>query len=392
MPRHYSVREFFRQVPNALLRRYFEARDLFGGLDFEGMSETRPEALFKAWNDVSDDDRKPMDAQFREIFDLGNEKGFRAMLDEAKWQMRSDAAAFKAFVEKLAALPGHFERAMTVFLDHQQYWRGATYFHHADTLPYWRKRLGLPQKPAAIDHNSRAELASAIGAWFREAEGRGRNCIVELLRRDERDYFFAYPEDFGQQSLEWEANQFNRRPRNPAFEVVFVWSEQDGTLDLNHRGSSQAKEHLQEIFARTILKLDELPPEPKDQQGYDLNPLRRRDFQFVYAADSGIKSVAVRRLRLSSTIQEGDRVLVEADTSEDRLALYDLLDEVGQSLPLSQWNVTWAEISAKVLGAGDPRPKTQTFHVSWPNSCSLKYDDIGLMLRAMLKASGIEPK
>jgi hypothetical protein len=239
---------------------------------------------------------------------------------------------------------------------------------------------------------SAAGLTNAIGAWFREAEGRGRNCIVELLRRDERDYFFAYPGDFGQQSLEWEAGQFSRRPHNPAFEVVFVWSEQEGTLDLNHRGSSQAKEHLLEIFARTILKLEELPPEPKDQRGNDLNPLRLRDFQFVYTADSGVKSVAVRQLRLSSRIQEGDRIQVAANTSMDHLALYDLLDEVGQSLPLSEWNVTWAEISAKVLGSGDPRPKTQTFHVAWPNSCSLKYDDIGLMLRAMLKVSGIEPK
>jgi hypothetical protein len=392
MSRHYSVREFFRQVPNTLLSRYFQARSLLSDLDFDAMSETRLDALLKAWNDLPDDERKPMEAEFREIFDLSSEKGFVAIRDEAKWRLAQDPATLTGLMEKLAALPGHFERAMTVFLDHNVLWRGATYFHHSDRLPYWRKRRGLPAKKAAIDRESRDELERAIGAWFREAEGRGRNCKVELLRRDHRDYFFAYPEDFGQQSLEWEAGQFSRRPHKPAFEVVFVWSEQDGTLDLNHRGSSQAKEHLLEIFGRTILKLEELPPEPKDQRGYDLNQLRRRDFQFVYTADSGITSVAIRRLRLSSTIQEGDRILVEADTSENRWALYDLLDEVGRSLPLSQWNVTWAEISAKVLGVADPRPKTHTFHVSWPNSCSLKYDDVGLTLRAMLQASGIEPK
>jgi hypothetical protein len=32
------------------------------------------------------------------------------------------------------------------------------------------------------------------------------------------------------------------------------------------------------------------------------------------------------------------------------------------------------------------------FTISWPNSCSLKHDEIGLKLRAMLEASGIEPK
>jgi hypothetical protein len=216
--------------------------------------------------------------------------------------------------------------------------------------------------------------------------------VIEQLRRDNRDYFFAYPEDFAQQSLEWEAGQFSRRPHKPAFEVVFVWSEQEGTLELNHHGSKEAKDRLQEIFARIVLKLDELPPEPKDKRGYDLDPLRRREFQFVYSADSGIKSVAVRRLRLSSKLRQGDRILLEANTSEKHLALYDLLEEVGRSLPLGQWNVTWAEISAQVLRPGESRAKAHTFQVSWPNSCSLKYDDTGLKLRAMLNASGIEPK
>jgi len=30
MARHYTTREFFRQMPNALLARYFHGRGLFG--------------------------------------------------------------------------------------------------------------------------------------------------------------------------------------------------------------------------------------------------------------------------------------------------------------------------------------------------------------------------
>ena len=250
-----------------MLKCYFQARGLFGDLDFDAMPETRPDALLKAWNELPDDDRKPMEAEFGEIFDLSSEKGFVAIRDEAKWRLAQNPAAFATLMDELAELPGHFEKAMVVFLDHNELWHGATYFHHADALPYWRKRPGLPLKKVAIDLDSRAELARAIGDWFREAEGRGRNCVVELLRRDERDYFFAYPEDFAQQSLEWEAGQFSRRPHKPAFEVIFVWSEQEGTLELNHRGSKEAKDRLQEIFARIVLKLDELPPEPKDKRG-----------------------------------------------------------------------------------------------------------------------------
>ena len=49
MARHYSTKDFFRQMPNALLARYFQARGLFGDLDFSAMKETQPDELFAAW-------------------------------------------------------------------------------------------------------------------------------------------------------------------------------------------------------------------------------------------------------------------------------------------------------------------------------------------------------
>jgi len=44
MARHYSTREFFRQVPNALLARYFGTRGLFADLDFGAMKEAQPDS------------------------------------------------------------------------------------------------------------------------------------------------------------------------------------------------------------------------------------------------------------------------------------------------------------------------------------------------------------
>jgi hypothetical protein len=84
MARHYSTRDFFRQMPNALLDRYFQARGLFGDLDFSAMKETQPDELFAAWLDLPDGQRNEMDAEFRDIFELSCEKGFRAIIDEAE--------------------------------------------------------------------------------------------------------------------------------------------------------------------------------------------------------------------------------------------------------------------------------------------------------------------
>lgn len=395
MARHYSPKSFFRQMSPALLTRYFTARQLSSGADFSSIATAPPKTLFDAWLQIPDEPRSVMDAEFRDIFALSCEKGFRAILDEAEWQlltMARDRQAHTAFVEKLAAMSNHFERAMVTFLDHNTFWKGATLFYHADTLPFWRKRKNLPNAPAATDEQSLNELARLIRGYFHHTEGRGNNCIVEPLRRGELDYFFAYPEDYSQQAVEWVKGKFGRRPHNPAFEVIYVYSQKDGTIDLNFRGSNKAAEFLQGMFATAILKLPELPPDPKDTRVYNLNPLRSRDFNFVFDANSGIRNVTVRKLRLSSLLKKGDRITLEADATRDPHAIYELLEKIGKALPLDLYMVTQVELAAIVTIDATRPQKIMPFRITYPNSCTLKYDEWDLKLRDMLSASGIEPK
>jgi hypothetical protein len=70
MTRHYSTKEFFRQMPNALLARYFQAREVFGELDFAAMKEAQPDELFTAWLELPDGQRNAMDADLRDIFEM----------------------------------------------------------------------------------------------------------------------------------------------------------------------------------------------------------------------------------------------------------------------------------------------------------------------------------
>ncbi len=228
--------------------------------------------------------------------------------------------------------------------------------------------------------------------FTRYTEGRGKNCIVETFRRGELDYFFAYPEDYSQQSIEWVSGEFDRRPHNPAFEVIYVYSQKEGSLDLNFRGSYKAVEPLQSMFAMAILKREELPPDSKDKRIYDLSPLLQKSFNFIYNVESGILEVTVKKLRLSSRVLKGDRITLEADASEDRDAVYDLLDQIAKAIKLEMYNLTQVELTASVMEDADKPPKRVIFRITYPNSCSLKYDDLGLKLRAMLEASGIELK
>lgn len=392
MGRHYSTRDFFRQMPNPLLARYFEARGVLVGLDFAGMKGTQIDGLFAAWLELPERQRNEMDADFREIHALSCEKGWCAIRDEAQWHFRDEPDALMAFVETMGGLGDHSERAMATFLDYRQFWPGATMFYHADTLPYWRKRKGFPHQPASVHEDGRRALADGISSYFHRTEGRGKNCVVEAFRRGELDYFFAYPEDYSQQSMEWVDSTFERRPHKPAFEVVYVYSQRDGTLDLNFRGANKAVEPLQAMFATEILKLSELPPDPADERVYDLNPLRERSFTFTYDPASGILGVAVKKLRFSSRVVKGDRITFEADAAARPEAIYDLMDETGKSMRLGTYNVTQVELAALVMVDAKKPPKSVTVRITHPNSCSLKYDDVDLKLRQMLVDSGIEPR
>jgi hypothetical protein len=161
---------------------------------------------------------------------------------------------------------------------------------------------------------------------------------------------------------------------------------------LNFRGSYKGIEPLQGMFATAILKLPELPPDPKDGRTYDLNQLRQKNFDFVYDAGSGIQDVAVKKLRLSFNVKKGDRITLAADATNRPDGVYELLDQVGKCLPLELYNVTQVELTASVALDADKPPKAVTIRITHPNSCLLKYDELDLKLRDMLNASGIEPK
>lgn len=392
MSRHYSAKHFFRQMPNALLSRFFLERNLLIDFDFSGMKEANPDNLFAAWLALRDDQRSGMDAEFQEIFDMSCEKGFVAIVDEVSWQLRANREELRATVNALSELPNHYHRAMVAYLDHQNLWKGATRFYHADTLPYWRKRKNMGHKPAAVDQASIQQLADLIRDYFHHTEGRGNNCIVECFRRGDKDYFFAYPEDYSQQSIEWVNGEFDRRPHNPAFEVVYVYAQSEGSLDLNFRGSKNAVVPLQAMFSSALLKQENLPNDPKDLRVYDLNPIADKGFEFVFDQKSDITNVRVKKIRLSSKSLSGDRITLEADAKRDPDAIYELLEKIGKSAPLEQYNVTQVELIASIIIDPEKPEKLVTIRLTHPNSCSLKYDRRDLKLRDMLHASKIEPR
>jgi len=135
-------------------------------------------------------------------------------------------------------------------------------------------------------------------------------------------------------------------------------------------------------------------PDMTDEKVYDLNPLKLRNFQFIYDPNSGIEDVRLRKLRLTSIGRRGERISLEANPNYNPEAVFDLLDKLqNPSLRLSRYNIT--QVGFKVFFsplAGSLKGKTRSFDITYPNSCNLKHDGRDLIIRKMLVASGLEPK
>jgi hypothetical protein len=223
-------------------------------------------------------------------------------------------------------------------------------------------------------------------------QGRGKNCKVDCYKRNDLDYFFAYPEDYAQASIEWVGQEFKRRPFHPAFEVIFVYSQEDGKLDVYLTGDRKPVPDLQQIFAKAILKT-EIEEDKKDERIYDLTPLRSRHFQFVYGPESGIEKIMVKKLRLGLYGKNKEKIMLETDALYDRNAIFDLYDKTTKDFLPSQIFIN--QVGIKATFAQNPssrKAKSCTFTITWPNSCSLKHDGRHLILRKMLVDSGIEPR
>ncbi|RDH80802.1 MAG: hypothetical protein DIZ80_17425 [endosymbiont of Galathealinum brachiosum] len=380
----YSHLQFFRHTPNAQLAVYFSSKNINLGIDLTRLKETEAEMILKAFTQLPDDQQAEIEAEFQDVNALACEGGIAALIDESRFHDDD------GFVEAVAAIDGFHSKVMWAFLEKPTYWRGASMFLHADNVSpsFWKKRNDLPNLPPHVDDEDIDAFAQAISQYFYSQQGRGKNCKVEPYRRNDKEYFFAYPEDFAQSGVEWVSNTLKTLAHHPAFEIIFVYSESEGSLDIYAPKNTKVVPELQRHFAKTILKLEALKDGSIDQRVYDLAPLNDNDFEFKLEAVEGISSVVVTRMRL--TLKQGSRrrIMLEADTKNNSKAVYDLLGE----LTLPKYHITQVGVKVTFDALEGKRTKTRTFNITYPNSCALNYDGSDLKIRKMLAESGIEPK
>ena len=386
MSRQYSPKSFFRHAPNAMLKRYFAKHNVLSEYDFSEVTETKIEPIYQAWLALPDTQRGEMERDFKAIDALACEGGVKAIIDEAEWHDENLA-------DILSEHEDFHTKSFWVFLERPKYWPAASAFCRADAISssQWNECRTINHSAAQVDEASIRELEKVLSHYFHNKEGRGKNCTVEPYRRGKLDYFFAYPEDYAHASIEWEGATFKRSARHPAFEIIFVYSQDEGKISLYMKGNRETKKDVRALFADTILGL-ELGEFVEDVRVYDLSPLQGSHPQFKFSPDSGIQSVAIKKFRLAINGTK-ERITLEANPAHNPNAIYELRDKLCASIPPSQLTITQVGILVTyVPDAETGRNGTRSFDINWPNSCSLKHDGKDAIIRKMLIASDIEPR
>jgi hypothetical protein len=370
MANHYAPKTFLRQTSTALVQECIAGLAPDAEINWNELDENNVDVIYDALLDLPDREHAAIERQFEDAEALANDPGIQTLIDEGRFHGLD-------LTTELVEFPSHRDKAMWVALRYPHVFEVASIINGANTLPqrYWKKRTGMPQVAPNKSAAEIAEFQNAIAAYYRSTQGRGHRCTIDhYLRNDKLHYFFAYPDDYANTYVGHDDQaRLVRRPQTPAFEVVFIFDPEEGSVHINAKGGQPVHEALQTIFCRTILG-QELPPAKPGGHPYELNALKSRDFGFPTDPEDGIEEVRVRKLRLSVVGASKDRVTLEADPAAHEDRIYDMLAKYlnRENLPDSVVNITQATLGFRWIYMGRGRQQTLTFDLTFPDSTSLK--------------------
>jgi hypothetical protein len=368
----FDPKRVLRQISNYLIHNLFQKEGQNVSITWDDLSETNVSPIFDAWQAMPERARRKVEIVLHEVDEMATEDGIRAIVEEA------NVGGDGQLVQNIDGFQSRHDKAVWTYLMSDAVWDTAVRFARADLLSrqrYWITRINIPRVSPRTDKAHLEELEVALAAYFVNTQARGRICRIEhYLRSGKQDYFFCYLEDYADTYINFdEQGEFARTPERRAFELVFVYDRDHGSLSMYARGGKKVNVDLQEIFCRVILD-EELGLEDRSSQPYELNGLIKSSFALVTDPGDGINVVRVRRLRLSVKGQSRRRITLEADPEGPVDDIYRMMaDYLDRSkIPTSIVNVTQAGLRFEFDGSDPERPKSMSFDVSHPNSSNLK--------------------
>lgn len=371
MAKPFDPRKVLKHISNPLLREFFTRRGELAQVPWSELTEHRIDPIFEAWQALPERQKLEVQVILRDISELADHRGLAVLAEEILWRCPDRAEEFKA-------QDGKADKVMWVYLHVPAAFNEAAMFARADALQagrHWNRRNSLPKKKITVTPATCQKLAQSLTEFYGPAQMRGRHCqVVHYQRADGSNYFFAYLDDYPDKRLvfDGEGNEPIVRSDRYAFENVFVYNGDDGSMELFAQGGKKVWEPLQEVFCGAVLDEDVDPVDPL-RPSFQLDHLLAPDYPLVTDPRDAIESPRITRMRLAPR-GSGGYVEIKADPKGHPNDIYRKIERWlrAESIPLDATRVLSATFSLKLPHDGGGRQPVLTFDVSAPNSSNLK--------------------
>lgn len=371
MAKQFDPRKVLRQISNPLLKQFFDRRGELGDVQWDELTETKIEPVFEAWQQMPEQQRKEVQVTLQDIVELADERGISAIAEEIRLRCPGREAEFQSW-------EGRADRAMWVYLNAPAAFEEAALFARADALAagrFWVKRNGLPRQALNLANGTVGKLQGALTGFYWPTQMRGCHCRVEhYTRANGVEYFFAYLDDYPDNHLVFDDDgQVEKRSDRYAFENVFVFTPEDGALELFARGGRKVNAALQEAFCQSVLGVDAGDTDPL-KPAYQLDHLLDENFLLRTDPADRVADARIVRLRLEPKAAPLSYIELKADPKGHASEIFQMLAHYcdAQNVAPARMRVRQATFRLKFMHDGVGRPKTLTFSVSCPDSCDLK--------------------
>lgn len=372
MASQFTLPTIFRHISNDLVKRYFEETAKAPlDVDWSSITQTGVQPIFEAWKKLDDKTRETTARDLYDVFSLGTDAGTRSLLT-----LSSDTDS--PLQQTFADMDNPYDRAMWVLIERPNIWKSIQAFFPVDQLinkRYWRRYRDLPKGSISKPEEKADQLANAISQMFWQNEGHGQKRKAEYhAKGEEADYFSIFIDDLATREMRLnEENEFTSDPRPRVDEMAFIWHPKEGVARVYVERDAKTARTLFEVFYRVMFK-KEPPRDDVRQSAYRLNRLLEPDFRFAWDGHDGVRSVAVKRMRLSLKTDRARRITLEGNVEErgDRdtiQMMHRFLDK--RQLPLELLDVDQVTLTFDLEPGRYGRRKSLTFDVNWPNGGNL---------------------
>ncbi|HEX2950997.1 MAG TPA: hypothetical protein VHV83_15745 [Armatimonadota bacterium] len=360
----YNARHFIQSAPKDLLQVYLSNFGLTDSIDWSVTLQAINHTVFSMINRAPGETHRQIHRDFRLINQLANEEGI-AMIRAEIHRRHMDEQVLPT-LERYTSSVG---QAFWAFLQEPQIFDYAYHFGIADMVKRWHRVCVRDADPLTSPEQSLERLHTALCSYFQECQGRGYGCLISIYPRDSRCYWFAYLQDYAKEVLLCDTqHQIGSEVVELAFQIIFVYDHETGTLAIAMDSDIKHLMDLQCLFGRVVLD--------KELIGNGLGELyliqRFLDRHYplpVYPEDR-IASVTVQSIGIEFLGHRRSGFVVSAARDGNHHRVYDLLDSAlsGFSMPRELITVSHVELYLTFRPEGGFTPKPRVVRIT-PRSC-----------------------